>query len=291
MSGKIAQLVDSAGSIPRDLFDKYNIKEVPLSFSFDNEHYFRENLDYSNTAFYTHMKEYPQQIPRTSAPNVYDWLNGYKDMYDKGFNKLIVTTIASKLSASNYNALLARDMFLDSVEDVSVEVIDSETCACGQAALEIKIAQMIQSGQLTWMELVNRIKILTPSTVSLFAVQELTYMMAGGRIGGAAKWLGGLIKIKPVCEFRSGVVHPIKAVRARKKALTYLIDTCASSLKNIHNYVIVTQHALCEGDELFMVEGLKQRLGKEVRIYRSTVGTAVGAHSGPGAIGVGYVTG
>ncbi len=290
INNRIAQLVDSAGSIPRDLFNKYTIKEVPLYFTFDNEHYFRENVDYSNMDFYLHMREYPQQIPKTSAPNVYDWLNGYKEMYDKGFNRLIVTTIAGKLSASNRNAVLARDMFLDSVKDAWVEIFDSETCACGQAALEIEIAHMIQSSQLTWKDIIARIKTLIPKSVSLFTVRELTYMNAGGRIGGAATWLGNLIKIMPVCEFKNGVVHPVKAVRGRKKALQHLIDTCANKIKEVNNTVIVTQHAICEDDELFMIEGLKQKLGKEISLYRSTVGISVGAHSGPGAIGIGIIT-
>ncbi|MDD3899547.1 MAG: DegV family protein [Syntrophomonadaceae bacterium] len=290
MRNRIAQLVDSAGSIPRDWFNKYPIKEVPLSFTFDDRHYFRENIDYSNIDFYLHMKEYPQQIPKTSAPNVYDWLNGYKEMYDKGFNRFIVTTIAGQLSASNHNALLARDIFLESAEDAEVEICDLQTCACGQAALEIKIAQIIQSRQLPWEDIINRIKTLIPKTVSLFTVQELTYMMAGGRIGGAAKWLGNLIKIMPVCEFKDGVVHPIKAVRGRKKALQYLVDTCANRIKDVNNTVIVTQHAICENDELFMIERLQQKLGAEIQIFRSRVGTPVGAHSGPGAIGIGFVT-
>ena len=290
MNNRIAQLVDSAGSIPRDLFNKYTIKEVPLYFTFDAKHYFRENVDYSNIDFYLHMKEYPQQIPKTSAPNVYDWLNGYKELYDKGFNRLIVTTIAGKLSSSNHNAVLARDIFLDSVKDAWVEIFESETCASGQAALEIKIAQMIQSTKLAWNDIIERTKVLIPKAVSLFTVQELTYMMAGGRIGGAATWLGNLVKIVPVCEFKNGVVHPIKAVRGRKRALQHLVDTCANRINDVDNTIIVTQHAICEDDELFIIEELKQKLGKKTQIFRSRVGTPVGAHSGPGAIGIGFIT-
>lgn len=289
MNEKIAQLADSAGNLPREMLEQYAIKEVPLYFSFDQEHYYRENIDCSNTDFYLHMKNEPQQIPKTSAPSIYDWLKGYREMYERGYNKFIVTTIASKLSASYQNALLARDMFRESIKDAKVEIFESGTCACGQAALEIKIAHMINCQKLGWEDITKRIGQVIPNAVSLFTVQELTYMLAGGRIGGAAAMLGNLVKIRPVCEFVNGVVHPIKAVRGRKRSLEYLINTCASRMKNVRNSVIITQQALCEEDELFIIKELKQKLGQDIHIFRSSVGTSVGSHSGPGAIGVGFI--
>lgn len=289
MKEKIAQLMDSAGNLPRDIFGRYTLREVPLYFSFDNNQYFRENIDISNKEFYLHMKKYPRQVPKTSAPNVYDWLNIIKELYDEGYNRFIVTTIASKLSASYNNAAAAFNMFQKTAQDIQVEVLDSQTCACGQAALEIKIAQMIQAGQMSWEEIVSRTKELIFKTASLFTVEELTYMKAGGRIGGAAAFLGSLIKIKPICEFINGTVHPVSVARVRKKALQYLIDICASRIGNLQESVIVAQNALCEEDEQFMVDGLKDRLGQDIQIYRSQVGTSVGSHSGPGSIGVGFV--
>ncbi|MDD3365561.1 MAG: DegV family protein [Syntrophomonas sp.] len=290
MNERIAQLVDSAGNLPREMFGKYAIKEIPLYFSFDHQHYYRENIDCCNLDFYLHMKDKPQQIPKTSAPSIYDWLKGYREMYERGYNKFIVTTIASKLSGSYQNAVLARDMFLESIKDVKVEIFESGTCACGQAALEIKIAHMINCQKICWEDIIKRTGQLIPNAVSLFTVQELTYMFAGGRIGGAAVMLGNLVKIRPVCEFVNGVVHPIKAVRGRKKSLEYLINTCVNRIKNARDSVIITQHALCEDDGLFIIKELKQKLGQDIHIFQSSVGTSVGSHSGPGSIGVGFVS-
>jgi len=289
MNEKIAQLVDSAGNLPRELFDKYTIKEVPLYFSFDNQHYYRENVDYSNTDFYLHMKEKPQQVPKTSAANIHDWLQSFNELYGKGCRQFIVTTIASNLSGSFQNATLARNLFLESARDAQVEIIESGTCACGQAALEIKIAKMINKQHLSWDELIFRTKAIVPKTVSLFSVQELTYMKLGGRIGEAAAFLGNLVKVKPICEFVNGVVHPIKAVRGRKKALLQMANICSSRIEDVSNTILVAQHAICEEDKLFMIDALKQKLGKDAHIYSSRVGTTVGSHSGPGAIGLGFV--
>lgn len=286
----IAQIVDSAGNLPRNTLYKYNITEVPLYFSFNDDTYYRENVDCSNEDFYLRMQENPQQAPKTCAVNTYDWLQCFNELYEKGHKSLIVTTIAGKLSATYQNAIKAREMFLAAVNNARVEIIDTQTCACGQAALEIRIAQMIHELNLSWAELLDRAQAMIPNTTSLFSVRELTYMKAGGRIGGAAAFLGNIMKIQPICEFIQGSVHPIKAVRSRPRALKSMVDICAGRIANVKNTIVVTQNALCEDDELLIVELIKNKLGPELQIFRSRVGTSVGAHSGPGAIGIGLVS-
>ncbi|MEA1960298.1 MAG: DegV family protein [Bacillota bacterium] len=290
MQKKIAQLVDFSGNLPRHILNKYEIKEVPVSFSFDNNHYYRENNDLDTKDFYLHMKNQPEKVPKTAAANIHDWIEAFKEMYEKGYRRFVVTAIASQLSGTMENARQAREIFLSKQQDVDIFLLETNTCACGQAALEIKIAQILDREDLLWEDFLERAKNLVPRVTSLFSVQELTYMKAGGRIGGATAFLGNLIKIKPICEFINGTVHPIKAVRGRKKSLQIMADTALSRIKNVQNAIIVTQNALCEEDETFMIDYLRYQLQDRCcDVFRSMVGTTVGAHSGPGAIGIGFV--
>ncbi|HWP96602.1 MAG TPA: DegV family protein [Syntrophomonadaceae bacterium] len=291
MNEEIAYLVDSAGSLPRGILKEYQIMEVPFYYTFDGKTYFRENVDGDNADFFRHMQEHPQQVPHTAAPNVNDWMQAFQKVGQQGFRKIIVTTISSGLSASFQNAHLARNMYLSSEEaaEIEIEVMTSSSCACGQAALEIKIAQMIHENQLSWEEICLRAKALIPGLTTLFTVKNLIYMKAGGRIGGATAFMGRLINIKPICEFINGVVRPLKAVRGSKKALMAMADECCSRIKQVANPVICTQNALCEEDETFMIDYLHSLLGYDGPIYRGMLGAVVGAHSGPGSIGIGYV--
>lgn len=289
MTKKIAQLVDSAGNLPRDILEKYQITEVPFYYTFDGETYFRENTEYNTVDFYQHMQEHPNQAPRTSAPNVYDWTEAFKKAYENGCQKIIVTTISSALSASFNNANLARKMFLSSVKDLEIEIITSNSCTCGQAALEIKIAQMIHEANLSWEEICAITKDSISYLTTLFTVKDLFYMKAGGRIGGATAFLGQIMNIKPICEFVNGVVKPVSAVRGRKKSLLAIADNVISRITKVANPVICTQNALCEEDELFMIEHLRAGLNYAGPIYRGMLGAVVGAHSGPGSIGIGFV--
>lgn len=291
MSEKIAQLADSAGNLPREILKKYKIKEVPFYFTFDGNKYYLENKEYKTENFYKYMKNNPEQIPKTAAPNVNDWLEAFEEFYREGYRKFIVTTISPKLSASFQNANMARIAYMKSKKDAKIEVVTSNSCTCGQAALEIKIAQLINEGVMSWEEFLPKINIMVSGLTTLFSVHNLIYMKAGGRIGGATAFLGKLINIKPICEFVNGAVRPIKAVRGRKKALTVLVDTVIERIKDINNVVICTQSALSEDDEDFIIQRIRRSLDYQGEIYRGTLGTTIGAHSGPGSIGIGFVEG
>lgn len=288
MSKTICQIVDSSGNLPRNFIEQYNISEIPFYFKFDKPNYYRENVDYKITEFYNHMEEYPNEAPKTSAPNIYDWLTVFEEQYAKGIKKYIITTISSKLSSSFQTAISAKQIFEEKNKDVQMEVISSNTCACGQAALEIGIAQMIDSGR-DFVDIVETISKMVMSVSTLFAVNSLKYMKFGGRIGGATAFLGNLIDIKPVCEFVDGVVRPIKAVKGRNNSLKTMVDVAVSRMIDINKLIIIIQNAKCQEDASFIINYLRELTNYTGQIYKSDLGIIVGAHSGPGAIGIGFV--
>jgi len=285
---KIAQIVDSAGSIPRDILAKYQIKEVAFHILLGEQQY-QENITITGEELYERMIKQPQLIPKTAVPGVSDWISAFMEKYEEGYRNFIVTTIAEPLSASVQSANMAAGQFIQDHPGVNIHILSSNTCACGQAALEIKIAQLIEQGQLSVEQLLRQVSEYLPRIISLFSVNELTYMHAGGRIGGATAFLGKLINIKPVCEFVNGIVHPIKPVRCRSKALTTMVDEAVKRVKHTEDKIICVQHALCQQDADFLIAQLREKLNYTKPIYLSSVGAVVGAHSGPGAIGIGIV--
>ncbi|NLJ80028.1 MAG: DegV family protein [Firmicutes bacterium] len=288
MKGIISQIIDSSGNLPRDLIKRYKISEAPFYFKFKSTDYVQENVDYETEQFFDHMEKNPNDIPKTAAPNVYDWLSLFKERYAQGARRFIVTTISSKLSASFQTAITAKEMFKKEHGDVSVEIINSNTCACGQAALEIWIARMIERGE-KYEGIVEKAREMIPRVNTLFAVESLKYMQAGGRIGGAAALLGVLINIKPVCEFVQGEVRVIKPVIGRKRSLKTLIDEAVSRITDIQKSIIVLQNAKSEKDAEFMCQYLKEKTKEKIRVFSNSLGITVGAHSGPGSIGIGFV--
>jgi DegV family protein with EDD domain len=285
---KIAQIVDFASNLPKEISEKYNIVKIPFYITFDGEDYLVQGKDISDEEFYNKMAENPNKVPKTAAPNSEDWFKAFKEKYDKGFKEFIVTTISNELSASYQNAYIAKNDFTKKYEDSKITLIDTRTCTCGQAALEIKIAELIKKGVKSFEEISKIAKESVKKTTTIFSVKTLKYMKAGGRIGGATEFVGTLLNIKPISEFVDGVVKPIKAVRTRKKSLDKMVDIIVDRIKDPKKVVLCTRSAMFEEDENYMVEKLREKLNYEGEIYSGMLGAVIGAHSGPGAIGIGF---
>ncbi|MGM0641364.1 MAG: DegV family protein [Thermotogota bacterium] len=285
---KIAQVVDSASNLPNRILDKYNISKIPFYITFDGKEYLIQGKDISDEEFYKRMAENPDRVPKTAAPNSEDWIKIFEEKYNNGFKNIIVTTISNELSASYQNAYIAKNDFLKKHEDTKISLIDTRTCTCGQAALEIKIGELIKNGEKSFEEISKIAKESIGKTTTLFSVKTLKYMKAGGRIGGATEFVGTLLKIKPISEFVDGVVKPIKAVRTRRRSLDKMVDIIADRVKDPKKIVLCTRSAMFEEDEKYMVEKLKDKLNYDGEINSGMLGAVIGAHSGPGAIGIGF---
>lgn len=288
IKNEVCLIADSSGGLPQEVVEQHQIIEVPFYFKFQNSGYYCENVDYSTSDFYKHMEKSPEDVPQTAAPNVNDWLAALEKQYAERVKKLIITTISSKLSSSYQTASMAKDVFLEEHKDAQVAVIDSNTCACGQASFEIAIAKMIESGK-DFQEIVSRVSQAVTNITTLFVVNNLKYMEAGGRIGGATAFLGKLAQIKPVCEFVEGAVRPVKAVIGRKSSLKTMMDIAASRISDWSQLIVTVQNAEYMEDAEYAVEYLKKMTSYSGQIFRSDLGVVVGAHSGPGAAGIGLV--
>lgn len=285
---KIAQIVDFASNLPEEILKKYNISKIPFYITFDGKEYMVQGKDISDEEFYNRMAENPDRVPKTAAPNSEDWIKVFDEKYENGYKNIIITTISNDLSASYQNAFIAKNDFLKKHDDVKITLIDTRTCTCGQAALEIKIAELIKNGEKSFEEISNIAKESIKNTTTIFSVKTLKYMKAGGRIGGATEFVGTLLKIKPISEFVNGVVKPIKAVRTRRRSLDKMVDIIAERVKDPKKIILCTRSAMFEEDEEYMIQKLKEKLNYDGEIYSGMLGAVIGAHSGPGAIGIGF---
>jgi DegV family protein with EDD domain len=119
-----------------------------------------------------------------------------------------------------------------------------------------------------------------------FAVDTLEYLRRGGRIGAARAWLGSTLKIKPILTLEEEIT-PVERVRTRKRAFERLVEH-ARELHAGGADAWVVQHVQDPDTAARLVEECRGIFGSEPA-FVSEIGPVIGAHVGPGLIGVGGV--
>lgn len=127
---------------------------------------------------------------------------------------------------------------------------------------------------------------LSAHTATYFVVNDLTYLHRGGRVSGVSKVIGNLLGIKPVLYFNDeGKIVNINKVKGFKKALATLLGYMKAKGSELDKYKVYILHADCEKDAEAFAESIRAQFG-DLDIHIQPVGPVIGAHCGPGTIGL-----
>ncbi|MBA3530246.1 MAG: DegV family protein, partial [Propionibacteriaceae bacterium] len=118
----------------------------------------------------------------------------------------------------------------------------------------------------------------------------LEFLRRGGRMGAAAALLGSALSVKPLLTVTNGEIRPHERVRTASKALARLEELGVSALARAagsHEHVDVAVHHLdnVEGAEALVAQ-LRGRVAALGDISVSEVSAVLGAHAGPGTLGI-----
>ena len=119
-----------------------------------------------------------------------------------------------------------------------------------------------------------------------FAIDTLEYLRRGGRIGGAQAWLGAALKIKPILTVESEIT-PIERVRTSQRALERLAGLLAERARDGADGWMV-QHIQAPAEAQTLVARGRELFGCDP-VGVSEIGPVIGAHVGPGLLGVGGI--
>ena len=127
---------------------------------------------------------------------------------------------------------------------------------------------------------------LIPHFAGYFVVEDLTYLHRGGRLSGVSKVVGNLLGIKPVLSItKDGVIVPVAKVKGFKKALNALREYVRTKGSELDKYKTVIVHADNEKSAEELAAALRQEY-PNIDLEIQWVGPVIGAHCGPGTVGV-----
>jgi DegV family protein with EDD domain len=264
---------DFAAISPVDL----NLTVVPLTVNWGKD-VLRDGVDIAARELYARLR-HDSATPHTAAPP----LGIFEDLYQRllGSHDAVVSIhLSSRLSGTYSVALTAAR----NVEAGRIRVLDSTTTSVGLGWLAGRAAELAATGATT--ETIQQEVIgLIPRLRLFLTLDTLEFLRRGGRIGRAQAFLGGLLKVKPILQFRDGEVLPIERVRARASAVRRLAEL-AGDVRAAQSVAIV--HGDCP-DEAAALRNVLTGGNDEIPLIET--GAILATHTGPGLLGVGWIVG
>lgn len=276
----VAVVTDSTHYLPAALVAERGLHEVSLYVKLDGE-LLRESDMTDLPAFWEAMRG-GGELPTTSQPSIGDFAACYEPLLKAGHD-IVSIHISGGISGTYDSALQTRAQFAEAGFDDRIEVLDSRT-VCGGLGLELLAACARAQAGGSLREVAAHAQAARDSLRIWFALDTLEYLRRGGRVGGAQAWIGGALKIKPILSLESQI-EPVERVRTWGRAFERMVEY----MRALHADgcdAWVVQHIQAPGEAQKLVERGREVFGCEPR-FVSEVGPVIGAHAGPGMIGVG----
>lgn len=278
----IAIVTDSTSYIPKDLVEKYRISVAPQVLIWGGKTYL-DDIDIKPLEFYERLKK-ADVMPTTSQATIGSFQQIYSKLLEEG-KEILTIVLSSKLSGTMDSAIQARDLN----PGKPIEIVDSYSTAMALGFIVLTVARAIEQGA-TMKEAVQLAEQARSHTGVVFAVDTLEFLHRGGRIGGATRFLGTALNIKPILELRDGRVEAVERVRTRRKSLDRLVDMIGERINNRKPVRLATLHANSPEDAKILLDLANQRFEAVESIF-SEVSPVVGAHAGPGTVGLAFMAG
>lgn len=274
-------VTDSASDTPKWIIEDYGLHVIPTPVVideidyFDGETLFPEEF-YKNLQSGKDIKTY-----HINSQMFYDNFLPYAKNNDEVIYICFSTGIAGTFNAAN----IAKAELLEEYPDFDLTIIDSKCASFGFGLVTYYALRMQQNGA-SKEEIIEAIRWHCNHMEQIFTVKTLDYLLKGGRLSKTSAVAGSLLDIKPIIQVnKEGALESIEKVRGRQKSLKRLVEMVGARGKDLSNQII----GLVHGDDAKTLETVKDMLKNTYGcndFIENYVGCAIGAHTGPGIIGI-----
>ncbi|MBB3082604.1 DegV family protein [Geodermatophilus sabuli] len=274
----VAVVTDSTAYLPAELVAQYSVEVVPLYVVMAG-HSGREGEEIGPADVARALATRGQRVS-TSRPTPGDFVTAYRRRLAAGADRIVSVHLSAELSGTVDAARLAAAQVGEHV----VTVVDSRSAAMGTGFAVLAAARAAAAGADA-ASVAAAARDTAAATRTLFVVDTLEHLRRGGRIGSAASLIGTALAVKPVLHVSEGRVVPLEKVRTSARALARLVQRGVEAADGRAVSVAVHHLAAPERAERLAAE-LRERLPLLRELHVSELGAAIGAHVGPGAVGL-----
>ncbi|MGB8454915.1 MAG: DegV family protein [Anaerocolumna sp.] len=274
-------ITDSASDVPKWLVDKYKLHVIPTPVVI-NETDFFDGVTIMPEEFYNILRSGTEV--KTYHINAFMFRQNFEP-YAKNGDEVIYICFSTGIAGTFNAANLAKTEILEEYPDFDLTIIDSKCASLGLGLVVEKALQMAEK-QIPKKVIIEAIQFYCDNMEHIFTVETLEYLYKGGRLSRTSAIAGGLLDIKPIIEINEeGSLVAIEKVRGRMRSIKRLVDIVGERGADLTNQTI----GLVHGDDKQMNETVRKMLIERYgckNFIESFVGCAIGAHTGPGIIGI-----
>jgi DegV family protein with EDD domain len=283
MGRRIAVVTDSTASLPAGVAEEFGVQVVPLYIEL-NGVLGAEGPGAGGTvspADVARALSDRRGTVQTSRALPDDFRAAFRSAFDRGAAGVVAVLMSSALSGTYASAVLAAQQCRG---EPQARVVVSRSAAMGLGFAVLAAAETARAGG-SFDEVYDAAVQTAARTTTLFYVDTLEHLRRGGRIGTAQALLGTALSVKPILAVAEGSIVLKEKVRTSTRALARL-EALAAEAAGGSAVDIAVHHLAAEDRAEALAARLKNRLSRLDRLYVSEIGATIGAHAGPGLLGV-----
>lgn len=283
-SAETAVVCDTTAYLPSELVASRGIRTISLYVAVDGEQEPEAEIsDYA--AFYERLRA-SEGGATTSQPSIGDFAAVYEPLLEDG-REIVSIHISAGISGTFEAAGQARQRLIDEGRGGErIHLFDSRS-ACGGMGLPVLAASAAAAKGDGAEACLARAEQAREELKMWFAIDTLEYLRRGGRIGGARAWIGSALKIKPILTLEEEIT-PVERVRTRARSIERLRGYARQRHESgLDAWVI--QHIQDPETAAALADDCREIFGGEA-VFISEIGPVIGAHVGPGLLGVGSIS-
>jgi DegV family protein with EDD domain len=281
---KIAVVTDSTTYMPPELVKKHNISVAPQVLIWGDQT-FRDGVDIESREFFTRLKT-AKVMPTTSQVAVVSFQEIFQDLVSKGF-EVLALLVSSKLSGTVQSAVQAKELMGSASE--KIHIVDSQSVAMALGYQVLAVARALEQGA-SLSEAIALAEKAHQFTGLFFTPETLEFLHRGGRIGGAQRFVGTMLNMKPILAIQDGRVEPVERIRTKSKAHNRVFELVIEKTRGKSPIRLATLHANAAVEAKALLTRAEQEL-KPVESIFAEVSPTVGTHAGPGTVGLAFMAG
>lgn len=270
---------DSGVDLSIEEYQALGVTVIPLKVEVDGKSY-QTGVNISPEEFYDLMDN-AENMPKTSTPSIGEIADVYRHLA-KEDPDIISIHISSGLSGTWAAAKQAATL----VPEANISVIDTLTLSAG-TAWQVRAAAALVKARKTREEILSHLAQIQRAVTSHFTLPDLKYLIAGGRIGHLKGLLASLLGIKPIIEVdkTDGKYYD----KGKRRSFQKAIDEIPVLLQKYHKTGATLKAQIVTAANTEGGQKLKEAIEKVFKVDWEpdvVLGTALGAHTGRGLVGV-----